>query len=145
MTSWGCHLSKLAFVYNFTLVGKLWWTLIGDILQFSTLIFVLLSYLGLLFIIDFFYLSLITLCHWSKKVPFFPFWLATNGFFSQTCRRAAYHYVNKRTKHGVRSLTKEPHKPTPNLDIKSNKCALYNNRSMKTTYIIDRMVNLPPA
>jgi hypothetical protein len=65
--------------------------------------------------------------------------------FSQTCRRAAYHYVNKRTKHGVRSLTKEPHKPTPNLDIKSNKRAIYNNRSTKTTYIIDRMVNLPPA
>lgn len=42
-------------------------------------------------------------------------------FFSWTCRRAMYHYIKKWTKHGVRSLTKEPHKPTPNLDIKTNK------------------------
>jgi hypothetical protein len=29
-------------------------------------------------------------------------------------------YIKKRTKHGVRSLTKEPHKPPPNLHVEIN-------------------------
>ena len=65
---------------------------------------------------------------------------------SQTRSGARCHYIKKRTKHGVRPLTKEPHKPTPNLDIKTKKRALYyNNRPTTTTYIKYRPVDLPPA
>jgi hypothetical protein len=42
----------------------------------------------------------------SPPRPFFP-------FFSRTRWRAVYHYIKKGTKPGERSLTKEPHKPTP--------------------------------